>query len=187
MTYRERREAKAERLDEWAAKRAAKAEAGHARAQELGSVIPFGQPILAGHHSEGRDRRYRDRVAGTMDRAFQDGAKAQDMARRADGIRGQLDRSIYSDDPGAVAALQERIAVLEAERDRVKAYNLSCRRGTPDRSLLTEADARDLDTVARVAPYQLGKGGAFPGYKLSNLSGNIKRNRDRLAELQGRA
>jgi hypothetical protein len=48
-TYRERREARAERLREWADKRAEKAGAAAERASEMGAAIPFGQPILAGH------------------------------------------------------------------------------------------------------------------------------------------
>jgi hypothetical protein len=41
--------------------------------------------------------------------------------------------------------------------------------------------------VQRVCPYQLGKNGAMPAYALSNLSGNIKRNRDRLEQLRRQA
>ena len=36
----------------------------------MASAIPFGQPILVGHHSEGRDRRYRDRIHNTFGKAF---------------------------------------------------------------------------------------------------------------------
>lgn len=189
-TYRERREARAERLREWAAKRDTKAAAGFERAHDLAGVIPFGQPILAGHHSQGRDERYRARIAGTMDRACEDAAKAQSMSSRADGIESQLERSIYSDDVDAVERLEERLAVLEAERDRIKAYNASCRKaaksgGMGDQSLLDEKQRADILNLARVCAWQVGAGGAFPGYALSNLSGNIKRNRDRLAELKG--
>ena len=80
-------------------------------------------------------------------------------------------------------ALRERIASLEAERDRIKAYNASCRRSQPDPSLLDDQQRADLESVKRVASYQLGKGGSFPSYALSNLSGNLARNRQRLARL----
>ena len=42
---------------------------------------------------------------------------------------------------------------------------------------------KSLESVRRHAPYQLGKGGAFPSYALSNLSGNLARIRQRLARL----
>jgi hypothetical protein len=62
MTYRERRERRANRLREWADKRNVRAEAATEQARQLADLIPFGQPILAGHHSEARDRRTRDRI-----------------------------------------------------------------------------------------------------------------------------
>lgn len=192
MTYRDRRRARAERLRDWSDKREEKAESELARAEEMARVIPFGQPILVGHHSEGRDRNYRDRIDRTMGRGVEHARKADDMRSRAEGIEAQLERSIYDDDPDAVERLEERLAALEAERERIKAYNASCRKaartgGTGDLSLLTESERGEVATLARVASYQLGPGGALPSYKLSNLSGNIKRNRDRLATLKARA
>ncbi len=183
MTYRDRRQAKAERLREWAKKRERKAEALRERVDTIADAIPFGQPVLVGHHSEGRHRRDLERIAGGMRRSFEDAEKAREFERRADGIEGALERSIYSDDDDAVPRLTARIAELEAERERIKAYNASCRKGAPDESLLDGTQRETLATVRRVAPYQLGKGGAFPGYALSNLSGNIARNRKRLLEL----
>lgn len=191
MGYRERQEAKADRLAEWAAKRAEKAEASLTQARAMGEAIPLGQPILVGHHSERADRRYRGRIDSTYRKAFEHGQKAESMAARSAGITAQLDRSIYSDDHDAIDRLNERIAELEAERDRVKAYNASCRQaaksgGTGDLSLLDDRQRADILSTAKVCPYQIGPGGAFPAYHLSNLSGNIKRYRDRLAEVERR-
>lgn len=183
-TYRERREARAERLREWAAKRDAKAGAAFDQAKTMGDAIPFGQPILVGHHSQRRDERYRNRIVATMDRAVEHAAKAADMGSRAAGIEAQLAASIYDDDPDAIERLTERIAHLEAERERIKAFNASCRKGAPDWALLTDRERKSLESVARVAPYSLGKGGGFPGYHLTNLGGNITRQRQRLARLE---
>ena len=177
-TYRDRRQAKAERLREWADKREAKAAAGHERADQMASVIPFGQPILVGHYSEGRDRRYRDRIWNTMGRAVEDGRKAESMRSRADGIEDQLERSIYSDDPDAIERLRERIAGLEAERERIKAFNKE-RRGDKLCPCPTDCDCRSLfPRGCKCDKHPL------PGYVLSNLNGNIKRNRDRLVVLE---
>lgn len=188
-TYRERREARADRLEGWAAKREQRAAADLARARQMGDAIPFGQPILVGHHSEGRDRRYRDRIHNTYGRAFESQEKAESMASRAASIRDQAAGAIYSDDPDAIERLEERIAKLEAERDAIKAYNASARKaaktgGTGDESLLLPAQRRDLASARRHSAYSLGKGDAMPAYHLSNLSGNIKRQRDRLAQLK---
>ncbi len=177
MTYRERRENRAERLRGWAAKRQTDATATLTTITERYSgdhAFNF-QP---GHIPE------RARVIARQDRAFESLNKAESMDSRADGIESQLAGAIYSDDPDAIEQLEIRIATLEAERERIKAYNASCRKGQPDDSLLDDGLRADLASVRKYAAYQLGKGSSFPSYKLSNLNGNIKRNRDRLASLK---
>lgn len=189
-TYRERREARIERLEGWAEGRAAKAEEAF-RASDLReevSGIPFGQPILAGHHSQRRHQRVVERAQAAANRGLEHADMAERHASRAANIQRQLDRSIYSDDHDAVERLAEKLAALEAERDRVKAYNASCRKaaktgGTGDTSLLDDAQRADLATSIRVTPYAIGKGGAMPAYVLTNLSGNITRTRKRLEAL----
>ena len=183
MTYRERREAKAERLREWAGKREAKASAAFQRADQIADMIPMGQPILVGHYSEKRHRADLDRINRGMGAGFEHAEKAKEFDRRAAGIDHQLETSIYSDDADAIPRLWERVWALEAERDRIKAYNASCRKGAPELGALDDSQRETLAMVTRVAAWQLGKGGAFPGYALSNLSGNIARLRKRLAEL----
>lgn len=175
MTTRERKEARAERFRGWAEKRQAQAAAVFkAHEQYRGDTAFNTQP---GHIPE------RARVIAREDRAYRSIEKAQGMASRAAGIEDQLDRSIYSDDEDAVERLRERIAGLEAERDRIKAYNASCRKGGPDPAILDEAQRADLVRCLRYQAYAC-KGGAFPAYALTNLSGNIKRNRDRLTEIE---
>lgn len=182
MTYRERRLRKADRLEEWAEKRRDKSEAAFQARQTLAEQMPFGQPILVGHHSERRTRRHYERVQALDDRALEHAGKAADFETRAAGIRGQAERSIYSDDPDAIERLRERIDALEAERDRVKAYNASCRKGKPDPSLLDEKQRDDLAGLVRIGFARADL--TFPAYHLSNLSGNIKRQRDRLVRLE---
>ena len=185
MSTRDRRQARADRLHEWAEKRGAKAEAAETTARDLADRIPFGQPILIGHHSEGRARRDADRIRGGFDRAAQDAATARDMNRRAVTIEAQMVGSIYSDDSDAIDRLQARIADLEAERDRIKAYNVTARAGSPDYTLLTERERGALLWSARYG--QVGKSGTFPAYHLSNLNGRLTKARARLAQLEAGA
>jgi|SRR5581483_4787244 len=182
-TTRERRLARADRLRGWAEGREAKAAAAFDRAGQMADAIPFGQPILAGHYSERRDRNYRDRMARTMTAGVEHARKAESMASRAANIEAAAAAAIYSDDEDAVERLEARLAELEAERDRIKRYNASCRAGEPDWSILTPAEQQRHRRTLEVAGFQC-KRGAFPAYHLSNLAGNIKRNRDRLAELR---
>lgn len=184
MTYRERREARAERLRAWADSRDAKAAGALEEAQTIMDGIPFGQPILVGHHSEGRARRDAGRIDTGLRRHAEHAQTAATHRGKANNIDAAADRAIYSDDLGAVELLAARVAELEAERERIKTYNASCRKGSPDESLLDERQRAKLASVKAHAPYALGSNGAFPSYALSNLSGNIARNRKRLTQLQ---
>ena len=86
MTYRDRREARAERLDEWAAKREAKSLQAAQAADRIADGIPLGQPILVGHHSEAAHRRDIERIHSGMNKALEHERKAESMSSRADGI-----------------------------------------------------------------------------------------------------
>lgn len=191
MTRRERLEAKAARRREWAASRERHAAGKLAQAHQMADVIPFGQPILVGHHSEKRDRAYRGRIEGAYRAGFESQKMAEHHDQKAAGIETQLERSIFSDDPDAAEALGARIVELTAERDRIKAFNAAVRKSgkvTAEALLLITADERaDLLVTARVASYQLSKGGGFPAYKLSNLGAEIRRNRERMKEVHLRA
>ena len=178
MTYRERRLRKAERLSEWAVKRDLKADGLLARNEPYRGDIAFNtQP---GHIPE------RARVIARSDRAFEHQTKAADMRGRAASILDQADRAIYHDDPDAIPQLQARIDELTAKRDRMKMLNAAIRRqekitGKANRDL----DAADLQaagcTATDVAAFWPELyGWRYPAYAFSNLSGNIKRQRDRL-------
>jgi len=180
MTYRERRERRAERLRGWADKRQRDARATFAAHEVYRGDVAFNtQP---GHIPE------RARVIAREDRAHASLQKAARMDERADNIESQLDHAIYSDDPDAIDRLAERVADLEAERERIKAYNVTARKGTPDRSILNDQERASLDSEARFSPeYFARRHGQMPAYHLANLNGNIKRNRDRLDMLRRRA
>lgn len=179
-TYRDRRLAKADRLREWADSREAKAEAARARVDEIAGMIPMGQPILVGHHSEGRHRRDADRIHNGMRQAIEHQAKADEFRRRADEIEKAASRSVYSDDPDAVAQLEERIAALEEEREIKKAANAKARKGLP----VSEWGLSDELAAQAVNNFKHWPGGTdVPFPDLKNLSANIRRNRKRLGEL----
>jgi uncharacterized protein DUF3560 len=203
MTYRERREARADRLDEWADKRQSKQHDLNeaARADEAATGIPFGQPILVGHHSERRHRAAIARIDRNMAAAVDNARKAESMSSRAESIRAAADQAIYSDDPDAVERLTGKIERLEAERARIKAYNRTCsKRKALDMNALTEeqmaawtadilgahltkGEVTGLMSSIRHSPFAC-KGGRFPSYHLTNLGGVISTARKRLAELQ---
>ncbi|MFH2073295.1 MAG: DUF3560 domain-containing protein [Actinomycetota bacterium] len=187
-TYRERREARAERLRDWADKNHTKAAAASDKAHAISDMIPFGQPILVGHHSEGRHRRDVARITSGHRTAYEKSRLAGSQESRAAGIDRQLAVSIYRDDPDAVDQLTARLERLEAERARIKAYNVTARKAakegqsTGDLSLLDDKQKAVLVSVIRHTPYMVKPGAPFPAYHLSNLSGRIKATRDRVTE-----
>ncbi len=180
MTYRTRRTAKAARLRQWAAKREAKSVTGFARAAAIANMIPLGQPILCGHASEAHARRDQARIVAGMSAGVEHARKAEEMTRRANGIERQADHAIYSDDADAHERLRERIAELEAKLARMKAINAEIRKGPgwAERLTLTYAEEEDLRMAARYS-HVMG----YPPYALSNLSGNLRRQRERLVEM----
>lgn len=185
VTYRERREAKAERLREWAEKRATKAQQASADARRAVDGIPFGQPILMGHHSQRHHERALERQDNKLRQAYEHDQKSRSMASRAANIQAQADHAIYSDDDDATERLAERIAELEAERDRVKQYNATARKGEPDYSILSEGLRVTLMSMARAG--QVRDDRAIPKYHLANLSADIRRNKQRLEGLRAAA
>jgi uncharacterized small protein (DUF1192 family) len=176
VTYRERRQHKAERLRNWAEKRQQTAEAALQSQPELRHDWAF---ITQPGHIPARAR-----MNASDERAFESLRKAEGMMSRAAGIEAAAEGAIYSDDPDAVEQLEARIAGLEAERARIKAYNASCRKGNRDVTLLSEKQQQDLVACAKYSPYQMRDNGAAPAYWAANLSGNINRQKKRLEQLK---
>ncbi len=129
MNRRERMERRLERRGEWAGKAQARSAAAFDSAGKMAEAIPFGQPILIGHHSEKRDRAYRGRIHGKMDRGLAEHRKAEHHESKARGLAIALERSIFDDDPDAIERLQEKIDGLEAACARALAANKAWKRG----------------------------------------------------------
>lgn len=185
MTYRERRIRRAERLQQWAAGRREKSSAAFTSAKTIANGIPFGQPILVGHHSEARHRRAVERIDNGMRRGVEHERKADSMESRAANILSAADRAIYSDDQDAIEQLRARIDTLEAERARVKVVNTLIRRKGLRAALpeLTEGEKKELLDIMRVCPWHGVEKRGFPSYHLQNLGGNINRQKKRLEQL----
>lgn len=174
-TYRERREAKAARLRRWAETREERAAATLAADERFRGDYAFNtQP---GHIPE------RARVIAREDRAYASLRKADGMRARADGIEAQAAAAIYSDDPDAIERLREKVARLEAERAAIVAFNKAVRKPGADVRALIEALSPEMRADYMRSRYGYCRDAAFPAYATSNLSGNIKRLRDRIEAL----
>lgn len=190
MTRRERLEAKLEKRQEWAGKAEARAEQRFNTAQRIGDMIPFGQPILVGHHSERHHRRDLDRIDSNMRAGVAEAKLAEHHDQKAAGLAAQLDRSIFSDDDNAIEALGARIAEREAEAARMVAMNKAWRtsKGDPAKFAelagITEAQAQGI--AHRIEGAYSWEKQPHPSWELSNLRGNINRDKKRLEEVKVR-
>jgi hypothetical protein len=107
---------RAERFEDRAERAEATSDALYSRARTMADAIPFGQPILVGHHSEGRDRRFRARIESTFGRAFEAGDKAKYYERRAECARQSADGSKYTDPRylgNRIKEMKSEIALIE--------------------------------------------------------------------------
>ena len=77
LSYRERRLAKAEKLREWAEKRDLKSAERYKMATSRVEMIPLGQPILVGHHSERRHRAAIEQIDSNMAKSIENDEKAK--------------------------------------------------------------------------------------------------------------
>lgn len=86
-----REQQRAEHRTESAEYRAEKAtkesEQTYERAKNMAGAIPFGQPILIGHHSEQRDRNYRDKIYNTFGKSFKLQEKAEYYKDKAESAK----------------------------------------------------------------------------------------------------
>ncbi|MBQ2175374.1 MAG: DUF3560 domain-containing protein [Alphaproteobacteria bacterium] len=106
------------RYEEMAAKTQAESDRMAKQSLDMISAIPMGQPILVGHHSEMRDRRYRQRAWDKMDKAYQLSKKSDYYADKAGSVGTA---GISADDANAIAKLAQKYqsGVDSAEKRRI--------------------------------------------------------------------
>lgn len=199
MTRRERLERKLERREEWAAKAAVRRDSAWKQAHDLGDMIPLGQPILVGHHSEGKHRRHIDKINRAGQRGLEEHRKAEHHADKADGLATQLERSVFSDDDDAIEQLEARIAEREAARDHGKRINAAWRKaGKPDPldpeawdAFAAKVGKEDAAFAERGLRFQ--RRADAPGlftwakpYDPKYDGANLRRDRERIEEIQRR-
>lgn len=183
--FQDRLESKRDRLENASSKAAAESNKFYESSRSLASCIPFGQPILVGHHSEGRARRHADKIFNDMGKSVAASKKAGYYADRAASVGTN---GIASDDPEAIAKLKEKLAGLERSQETMKAINKVIRSKhmtdadkieyMTQTHKLTEKEAEELlkgDFCGRVG---------FASYSIANNSASIRTVRDRIENLE---
>lgn len=180
--YQERKEARIDRMEERAARAQAESAAASHAAHEIMRLIPPGQPILVGHHSERHHRRDLDKIDRNMHKSIEAGEKAAYYTSRA--ASAASNRAISSDDPDAVEKLEAKLAKLQAAQERDKERNAWYRKhktmkGCPG---ITDEDAAKADALLAEMREAIRR--PVPAWQLSNRNGEIKRIKDRFAQLR---
>jgi len=176
--YEEKQERRRQRLEARAARKQAESDQAYKRGNDLVSGIPFGQPILVGHHSEKRHRR-------TLEKSRNLAFKSLDLQKEAEKIQHRAEAvgtgGVSSDDPEAVQKLTARLKELEDCHQTMKAANAFYKKngtlvgfdGPPG---LKEATERNFKFSNSKLP--------FPSYSLTNSSANIRRIKERIEQLK---
>ena len=180
-SYEEKQERRRERLEARADRLAAEGRARIESGMDRLRAIPFGQPILVGHHSEKRDRNYRRKAGASIDKGMELQKAAADAQHRADSVgKG----GVSSDDPEAVQKLQEKVEGLEKLQVKMAAANKLVRK--QDRPGLVAMGFTEVQVESLFTPDFCGRLG-FPSFELTNNSANIRRLKQRIKSLQRNA
>lgn len=179
--YQERQEARRDRLYRAADERTRTADAKLSAAHRTLDMIPMGQPILVGHHSEKRHRRDIARTQAQLSSGFTARKEAADLERRADAVGTG---GISSDDPEAVTKLRAELADLEIKRERMKKANAAWRKGGAAGLVALgwteEQAAKMADLIATAYSWEKQP---FPKWKVTNLGANVRRIEERIRVL----
>jgi len=185
--YETRKADRIARLAEKASTLEKESDATSAQAHNMASVIPFGQPILVGHHSEKSDRSYRNRIGKKMDAAVELHKKAEHYKQKALAAEGN--EAINSDNPDAIELLLEKTAELERRQDIMKKANRIIRKAPKNESTPAKIEAllslglQEMTAVKLFEPDFVGRIG-FAAYMLQNNNASIKRTKARITVLK---
>ena len=181
-----KRQARIDRHESRAEKARRLASQIEASAHKRASAIPFGQPILIGHHSERGDRNYRGRITRDFERAMRLRAYADACDRKA--IAAESHRAIFSDDPAAADKLRAKLAEREIKQTHMKKLNNAWRKsgaqGLRDCGLTPAQAESVVQSIERA--HSWGKQ-PFPSYALTNNNAEIRRLKQRLIEADAKA
>ena len=178
--YAQKIDAKRERLERAADRASDGATAAYQRARAATAGIEFGQPILVGHHSEGRHRNAIKRSDNAMRKSCELSKAAEDLTRRAESVGTG---GISSDDPEAIAKLADKRTDLERQRDLMKAINAAFKKGDDAKLLALTGKGLEAWTAAVAGNFSWDKR-PYASYILTNLGARIRDAAKRAATIE---
>lgn len=159
----------------------------YAQSKQISNMIPFGQPILVGHHSEKRHRRDVDRIHTSMGKSVEHSKTAEYYKDKLATM--EANTSISSDDPDALIKLTEKLTGMEECQEYMKRINAIVRKvkKLAQESQMAEfcrlAEVSESEAMTFLTPDYGGRVG-FPSYATANNNANMKRVKDRIEEIK---
>lgn len=181
--FEEKREARAEKYTELAAKNVQISEDKFKEVNQLSNLMN-GQPILIGHHSEKRHRRDIEKMHNKMGQSVEADRKAKYYEARAESLLSN--NAIFSDDPNAIDKLQDKVEKLEARQELYKQCNKIIKGKKPDAekvASLQEIGLSESRAMKLLQPDYCGRIG-FPSYVLTNNNAVINNAKKRIQYLE---
>lgn len=120
----ERKEARIERFEGYSENAEERSNSHYQKVHAIGSMIPMGQPILVGHHSEKRHRRDLGRIDNGMRKSIEESKKAEYYSDKASRLeyevrRNSSDRNYLGN---RVKEAQAELSKLQRSEDRYKTF-----------------------------------------------------------------
>ena len=183
MTGEERRQHRAAILRIRADRLRVKAAAHNRASHDIGSRIPFGQPILVGHHSERGHRRAIDRMHSHTEKFCSAQNYAQNIDSTADFV--ESNGSIMSSDSDAVEQHKRKLETLERERDNMKSVNAAWKKfkKTGNAEELNALGINDIERLSRSVESCWSKQ-PFAPFSLTNLGARIRDSKKKIERLE---
>lgn len=181
-SYYEQREKRIDRYRELALQNQELANRLSRQSSGMAKQIPLGQPILIGHHSEARDRNFRNKIHTKIKQTVDASDKAEYYTKKA--AAADSNRNISSDNPNAISLLKEKIDNLEKLQDKMKTVNKLLKKGS--RAELLQMGYSEQYIEKLFTPDRCGRMG-YPSFILSNNRKRITDTKKRLDQLEKQA
>lgn len=181
MNREEKKQARIDRYEELSHKSMEHSNSAYEQSYKMTSVIPFGQPILVGHHSEARHRNLINRSWNKMGESVKLQEKAEYYQQKAEATANN--NAIYLDDDNVVEKLEEKIARLEKLQEQMKQTNKIIRAAKTTKEqkmeLLQQLGLSDK-VIDELFSQKYTREIGFPSYSLTNNNANLRRLKQRL-------
>jgi len=180
-SYEERKQARIDHYKNQATKATRRSNTLAKESSDMISVIPMGQPILIGHHSEKKDRNYRNRADNKMRKSVEESSKAEYYANKAEAAENNT--AISSDDPEAITKLESQLVALEEHQNYMKQANAHYRKHGTIKGFdgINDEKAATIDEEIKSHSWARQP---YASYSLKNNNANMRRIKQRIETLK---